>query len=491
MGIIQNQASKSTFYIYVGVLIGFVNSGILFPQFLEADKKGFLDFITSASLVMAVLFSFGIPAATVRLFPYFRDDSKQHQGYLGFILLSCIVGFIIGVVAIMLRANWYDYDLDFGLLLILLSVTLFFRLLYNLTEAYNRMLYNPVLGVIASNIVLRLVSLISISLFAASIITFNGVLIFHAVALSLPGVISFIYALYFKPSSLRVSLFLNHIKENKLTKEFRLTSIYGFMASFGAIVLLEFDRIMLFDMMGVKYAGIYATAAFFGIIVNMPSRGLVSIASVIIADSWKRNDIKNIQDVYTKSTLNLQIISGYIFIGVMVCSKHVFAFMKPEYSLGLTILPLIAIAQLFDAITSVNTDIISSSKFYRYQTYFMFAMVFILIGLNIWLIPIYGMMGAAISTMVAIVLTNLFRTIFIKWKLHLSPFTTKNIWMLFIMAATLFIAYFVDGLLNMSSIMHIFICGSIITLLYWLPVVLFKISPDISQVISNKLNRNK
>jgi O-antigen/teichoic acid export membrane protein len=108
-----------------------------------------------------------------------------------------------------------------------------------------------------------------------------------------------------------------------------------------------------------------------------------------------------------------------------------------------------------------------------------------------WLIPIYGMMGAAISTMVAIVLTNLFRTIFIKWKLHLSPFTTKNIWMLVIMLVTLFIGYFIDDLLNTSSITHIFICGSIITLLYWLPVVLFKISPDISQVISNKLNRNK
>jgi hypothetical protein len=50
MGIIQNKASKSTVYIYIGAVIGFLNSGILFPQYLDADRKGILDLITSSSL---------------------------------------------------------------------------------------------------------------------------------------------------------------------------------------------------------------------------------------------------------------------------------------------------------------------------------------------------------------------------------------------------------------------------------------------------------
>jgi hypothetical protein len=61
MGIIQNKASKSTVYIYIGAVIGFFNSGILFPQYLDADSKGILDLITSSSLIMAVIFSFGLP----------------------------------------------------------------------------------------------------------------------------------------------------------------------------------------------------------------------------------------------------------------------------------------------------------------------------------------------------------------------------------------------------------------------------------------------
>ena len=47
MGIIERQASKSTVFIYIGILIGFLNT-ILFPHFLSAEKKGILDAITSS-----------------------------------------------------------------------------------------------------------------------------------------------------------------------------------------------------------------------------------------------------------------------------------------------------------------------------------------------------------------------------------------------------------------------------------------------------------
>jgi hypothetical protein len=40
MGVIENQASKSTIYIFLGIIIGFLNT-ILFPHFLPAEKKEF------------------------------------------------------------------------------------------------------------------------------------------------------------------------------------------------------------------------------------------------------------------------------------------------------------------------------------------------------------------------------------------------------------------------------------------------------------------
>ena len=47
--------------------------------------------------------------------------------------------------------------------------------------------------------------------------------------------------------------------------------------------------------------------------------------------------------------------------------------MKPEYSLGIGIIIYIAFAQFLDAFTSVNSEILSSSILYRFQTFFIFS----------------------------------------------------------------------------------------------------------------------
>ena len=491
MGIIQNKASKSTVYIYIGAVIGFFNSGILFPQYLDADSKGILDLITSSSLIMAVIFSFGLPNATVRMFPYIRNYEQKHYGYLGFLILSCFIGFLLGLIAILIKSEWKIGDIDYSFFIVLLSISLLFRLLYNMVDAYNRVLYSPVLGVVSSNVVLKLISLCSILLFSFSIIDFKGVLIFHVVALSTPGIIALVYALFFQDSIVNPVKFTSHLTDSNIKKDFTVTSLYSLMASFGAIVLLEFDKIMLYEMMDVREVGIYSTAVFFGILINLPTRALSSIASVVIADSWKKNDIENIKDVYTKSTLNLQIIAGYLFIGIVLLSKYVFSIMKPEYSEGLTVLVLIAIAQFVDAVTSVNTDVLSSSKHYKFQTYFMFAMVFILIGLNLWLIPIYGLEGAAISTMIAIVFTNIVRTIFIQIKFGLTPFTKKNSYMFGIMALVFLIVFFIDNAYENSPFYHILLSGLLLTIVYWFPVIIFKISPDLNKMFVNVVSKFK
>ena len=84
--------------------------------------------------------------------------------------------------------------------------------------------------------------------------------------------------------------------------------------------------------------------------------------------------------------------------------------MKPEYSLGISIIIYIAFAQFIDAFTSVNTEILSSSKLYRYQTFFIFLMILLVVSLNYLLIPVYGIDGAAISTMLSLSFINIFRT---------------------------------------------------------------------------------
>ncbi|MFP5471498.1 MAG: polysaccharide biosynthesis C-terminal domain-containing protein [Bacteroidia bacterium] len=489
MGIIQNQAAKSNIYIYLGVAVGFLNS-ILFPRYLSTLDKGTIDAITSSALLLAAIFSLGIPMATLRLFPNFRNPEKKHHGYFSFLLIASVVGFIIG-----LMATFFVFKIKVPaqnqttFYFIVLAVAFLFRLLFNNLDVYNRMLYNSTLGIMSSNLLLKLTSLISIILFAFSIIDVNGVLMMHALALSVPGILSIFYTIFFHEKSYNFKEFKQKFNELNIKKDFIYTSVYGLMASAGSVVILEIDKLMLLDFMSLDDVGIYATAAFFGIMVNVPSRALKSIAAVIIADSFKKNDMENIKTVYQKSTLNLQIVSGFLFIGILICAPYVYSFMKPEYATGISIIIYIAIAQFIDAITSVNSDILATSKYYKYQTIFMFLMIFLVILLNYLLIPKYGMTGAAISTMISISLTNIFRTVFIHVKLNMQPFSRKNVYLLLLSVGVYIASFFVNNWLVASDVMHLLIMGTFITLLYWILILSLNFSADINSALRKMLTK--
>ena len=95
MGIIQKQSISGTIYSYIGVGLGFVITGLLFPRVFTTDEVGLLRVLVSYSTLLAQFAGLGFSAVTVRLFPYFHDKSKNHHGFLGLLMLVSTVGFIL------------------------------------------------------------------------------------------------------------------------------------------------------------------------------------------------------------------------------------------------------------------------------------------------------------------------------------------------------------------------------------------------------------
>lgn len=102
MGIKIKQSIKGTFFSYTGVLLGFVTVGLLWPKFLSPDEIGLVNFLIASATILAHLASLGMNSVTIRLFPYFRNKEKKHQGFLSFIVLMSLIGFVIAFVAFML-----------------------------------------------------------------------------------------------------------------------------------------------------------------------------------------------------------------------------------------------------------------------------------------------------------------------------------------------------------------------------------------------------
>ena len=100
MGIIGKQTIRSTVYSYLGIAVGFVTIGLLMPNIFTTAQNGLIGLLISYSVLAANIGQLGFNSATVKYFPLFRNEAKNHHGYLVLSILIAVVGSIVAVGAI-------------------------------------------------------------------------------------------------------------------------------------------------------------------------------------------------------------------------------------------------------------------------------------------------------------------------------------------------------------------------------------------------------
>jgi hypothetical protein len=81
MGIIKRQTISGTIITYAGVIIGFITSALIFPEYLTTEQIGLLGVFLSYSYIFAQLATLGTGRITIFFFPTFKDKSKNHHGF--------------------------------------------------------------------------------------------------------------------------------------------------------------------------------------------------------------------------------------------------------------------------------------------------------------------------------------------------------------------------------------------------------------------------
>jgi len=155
---------------------------------------------------------------------------------------------------------------------------------------------------------------------------------------------------------------------------------------------------------------------------------LLKISTPIIADSLKNNTRKTLQEIYYKSSLNQFIVGALLFIGIWANIHNVFRILPPEYEPGKYVIFFIGLANLTDMIIGSGGLIIGLSKYYKYQTYFIFILAIFIITTNLILIPLLGITGAALASFLSKLLFNITRYVFIRIKFGLQPYNLKFLW---------------------------------------------------------------
>ena len=488
MGVIQKQSSLGAILIYIGILIGYFNVAFLQPKFLLAEEIGLVAILIAWSEIFGTIFSLGWPNVLVRLFPKIIAENKKSNLIL-FTILIIVIGSILATLAIFIFAKFLFIDAKdnsqiekFYFLLIPLII---FNVSFRLGDTYLRMEYKSLFGILTKELFQRILISFGILLIGFKIIDYDRFVLAYIFAMCFSGLLVLLYLVSKIKFSSFIEINFSFVKKHK--SEIINIAFYGILGSAGAIIASMIDRVMISNMIGDRYTGIYYTLFYYGIFVSIPARPLKRISTAVLAEAWKSNDILKIKKIYTKSVLNLTIIGIYLFLGVWINNENIIEIIGKDYQEGVFIILFIGIGSLFDMMTGLNTEIIATSKFYKYNSYFIGGLALLVILTNWWLIPIYKTVGAAIGTCISIITINSFRLILINIKINHIPFDFNLLKVFFIGIVVFLNSALIPNIEN--PFYSILVNGILITLVFWTLIFVFKISDDINNFAKKQIKK--
>jgi O-antigen/teichoic acid export membrane protein len=487
MGVIQKQSISGVFWSYVGIGLGFITTAILFTRFLDAEEIGLLRLLVSYSSILAMFAGLGISTVIIKVFPQFRDENNGHHGFLGFVLLVTLAGFLITSLVFVLFKNLFaakagdDPSLFMTYFYTVIPLTLF-TVLFSVLDSYFRVLFDAVKGTLFKEVYQRFIIIAAIALYYFKVFDFGAFVWIYVLANVIPVLFFVILLIRQKKLHLKINFsFFN----KEFAKEIISVGVFGILASFSGILVQSIDVIMIDHFLGLSSAGVYTISFFFGTLILVPMRTMAKIGSVIISEAWKKNDLKTIADVYTKSSLTLSIVGLLFFVGIWGNIDNVFHLIGDQYSEGKYVILFIALANVVEVSVGLAPHIIINSKYFKWQTYLLIMFAVILVITNIIFIPIFGITGAALATLISKLAYSMMKFVFIKLRFKIQPFNFKHLVLVIIAIAAWLASTIIPELSN--YILDTLLRCVAITFLMIIPVYYVRISDDVNLKINELL----
>lgn len=490
MGIIQRQTIKGTIYSYIGVVLGFVTTGLLYPFILSEDQVGVTKLLMSYSALAAQIAGLGFNGVTVRLFPYFRDKSTAHKGFLYLALIIFGIGLIIGLGGLAILQPWIlsqsaEKSAFFAQYFTLIYPLVLFQLLFATLDNYYTQLYNTTFAFFLRELLQRTMLIGAILAMYFGYLDFNGFIYAFVIIVSLPTLL-FMIQIY-REGELKINPTLKYI-DKELWSQIIKVSAYSILTSFTSVIILNVDSIMVSTMAGIGATGIYAINYFFGMLVLVPSRPMIKISNAVISDSWNNNDVKNIATVYKKSTINQLLIGSFLLVMLLINIESIYQYLPAVYAQGKYVLIFIAIASWIEMSTGVSKSVIGTSAYYMVQSLAMIGLSILVVVTNFIFIPKFGISGAALASFLSLLAFNGFRYFYIWYKFKMQPYNFVHIKILIISI----LLYLLSYLLPMTNNYFIDIGyrSTLIALVFMLVSYKLALSEDINNYVTKILKRH-
>ena len=486
MGIVLNQSLKNTIITYIGFAIGGISTIFLFPSILGKTYYGLSNYILSCANVIMPLFAIGMQNTLVKFYSQCKTEKEQNQ----FLSFSVLFPLVLTIPLLLLGLFFYDeislfvtkknpIVKEFIYLIPFIGLCMaYFEIFY----AWARVHMHSVFGNFIKEVGLRLFSLLALVGMYLGWITAIEFIYLTAGIYFVALLITMLYAFRVKKPDFQLSIPHN-------VKGILEYTFYIILSGSVANLLLDGDKIMLNQYMDIGNIAFYSVATYIALVISVPSRAMHQIVYPITAKLMHENKHDELNDLYKKTSLNLQIVGGFVMLCIFVNIDQLYEMLPKDYTGGIWIVFIIGLSKYFDLILGNNNAIIFNSKYYRMVLFLGLMLVFFTIVLNMIFIPLYGITGSAIATLLSITIYSVAKLMFVVKRMHLYPFTIQTVYSIIITAILFVLFYFWK--FPFHPIIGIVLKSILVTILYVYINYRFSISKEINQVLHSLIKKLK
>ena len=480
MGIVFKQTSWNIVTITVAILIGGINTLYFYPEFLREQYYGLVVFLLATSNLLQPLMSFGAQHTIIKFFSSFKN-SKEKDEFLSSIIFLPLF-FILPVCFLVVQ--FHDLIAEFlsvknpiiksyvWVIFLVSFATSYFEVFY----AWSRVQFKSIFGNILKEIYPRIAVFILLFLVSIDILTKENFVWWLTGLYYIRLIIMIIYSLFLYTPKFSVKIPNNF-------KEILSYSIYILLAGSAASFLIDIDKYMIPQKQAISQTAYYAVAVFIATVVEIPGRAMFQIINPLVAKALNEENFVELKNLYKQSSENLLIVCGLFFLLINLNIDSFYMLLNnQDYSDASLVVLIISSAKLIQMSFGCGPAILATSKFYKITLPFSIAMAVSVYFLNDYLIDLYGINGAAISTFIVLLIFTVLKIIYIRYKVKLQPFNFNSIKIF----TSILLIYFFNSYINLelSPLIEIIIRSVIILMTYFIIIYFFGLSKKMKDLLN-------
>ena len=444
MGVIAKQSIRGTIVTYLGIAVGIVTTFFVLTRFLTTEEIGLARVLIDAATLFIGLAQLGTNASIIRFYPYFQEkNSDENHGFFFWALVVPFIGFVLFAIIYWACSvplgEWFGEKSPLFVEYYYFVLPMAFFMLYQtICESTCNVLMHIVVPRAVRELVVRVGLLVLYLLYAFRFLSLDGFVIGLCVNYAIAALINLCYFSSLKPISLRPDW--EFLRENKgLVRRYLTYTGFLIISALTTVLAPTLSSFFVTAKMGLDSTGIFAIATYMAVMVSIPNRSVAAIASPQLARAIKENNYEECSFLIRQVTRNLLLIGGFILLIIWVNIDLIFHILPngETFASAKNVVLVLGVSQLVLGTFTICLTALNYSRFYAFSLLLSLVLTVSALLLNNYLVPLWGMEGAALSNLLSY---GLYYLLIIATVVPLCRFRVvdKNWWLILALLAGLF-----------------------------------------------------